>query len=493
MDSLFSCCYTITSIDLSNFDISKVTTMNNLFNQCKNLEKINFGNINTFSVEIMSGMFQTCLKLTSVDLSKLDTRSVTSMAMMFLSCSNLLYLDLSSFDTSKVINIGNMFSGCSSLIYLNLSSFHLDSSINYLRQNPFNQINSNLKYCVIDETAKNAFNKGIGVLNCPDTCFQENSKIFIEQNICVDSCISTGYKYEYNWICYEECPSDTYILFQEENEVNENEVKECFDKEPDGYYFDINNNTYKKCFKNCKFCFGGGNGTNNNCKEWIDNFYFLNDSINQNNCYEKCEDFYYFDELNRYNCTKICPENYSKLIKEKNKCIETCEKDDTYKYEFNNTCYSICPDQTFDKENNYICQENKTLEDLSSYLSIITNINTNLNDNTKITDDNKNILITTVFNDVTEIKSEEEYKSDYDSLTSVLNDLVKNHNSNTDNQNRVLEKIEEIFNQKFDTSYIDKGNDFNFTLDNIIYKITSTSNQKNNENKDVSTIDLVLV
>ena len=75
-------------------------------------------------------------------------------------------------------------------------------------------------------------------------------------------------------------------------------------------------------------------------------------------------------------------------------------------------------------------------------------------------------------------------------MTSVLNDLVKNDNSNTDNQNRVLEKIEEIFNQKFDTSYIDKGNDFNFTLDNIIYTITSTSNQKNNENKDVSTIDL---
>jgi len=405
MDSLFSCCYTITSIDLSYFDAIRVTTMNNLFNQCKNLEKINFGNINTSSVEIMSGMFQTCLKLTSVDLSKLDTRSVTSMAMMFLSCSNLLYLDLSNFNTSKLINIGNMFSGCSSLIYLNLSSFHLDSSINYLRQNPFNEINSNLKYCVIDETAKNAFNKGIGVLNCSDTCFQENSKIFIEQNICVDSCISTGYKYEYNRICYEECPLDTYILFQEENEVNENEVKECFDKEPDGYYFDINNNTYKKCFKNCKFCFGEGNGTSNNCKECIDNFYFLNDSINQNNCYEKCEDLYYFDELNRYNCTKICPENYSKLITEKNKCIETCEKDDIYKYEFNNTCYSICPDQTFDKENNYICQENKTLEDISSYLSIITNINSNLNDNTEITDDNKNILITTVFNEVTEIKS----------------------------------------------------------------------------------------
>ena len=35
----------------------------------------------------------------------------------------------------------------------------------------------------------------------------------------------------------------------------------------------------------------------------------------------------------------ICPDKYSKKIKEKNICISNCNLDNIYKYEFNNTCY----------------------------------------------------------------------------------------------------------------------------------------------------------
>ena len=41
----------IIEIDLSNFDASKVRTMQWMFNGCSNLEKIEFGNINTPSLE----------------------------------------------------------------------------------------------------------------------------------------------------------------------------------------------------------------------------------------------------------------------------------------------------------------------------------------------------------------------------------------------------------------------------------------------------------
>ena len=60
------------------------------------------------------------------------------------------------------------------------------------------------------------------------------------------------------------------------------------------------------------------------------------------NCYVKCDkdSYYYFDELNNYNCTNKCTDKYNKLIREKGKCIDDCSKDKKYKFEYNNICYS---------------------------------------------------------------------------------------------------------------------------------------------------------
>jgi surface protein len=49
-----------------------------MFRDCKNLETINFGNINTSLVENMKSVFYGCSKLTSIDLSKFDTSEVTT-------------------------------------------------------------------------------------------------------------------------------------------------------------------------------------------------------------------------------------------------------------------------------------------------------------------------------------------------------------------------------------------------------------------------------
>lgn len=87
---MFNACKSLTSLDISNFDTSKVTDMNWMFNNCSNL--------------------------TSLDVSNFDTSNVTNMSEMFTGCSKLITLDLSNWDTSKAHNdMSRMFDSCSNL------------------------------------------------------------------------------------------------------------------------------------------------------------------------------------------------------------------------------------------------------------------------------------------------------------------------------------------------------------------------------------------
>ena len=82
---------------------------------------------------------------------------------------------------------------------------------------------------------------------------------------------------------------------------------------PQGYYLDINEKKYKKCYENCKSCYGEGNETYNNCDECKDNFTFYYNTKNIGNCYPICNNYYYFNELNNFICT-IINENITQKI-----------------------------------------------------------------------------------------------------------------------------------------------------------------------------------
>lgn len=63
-----------------------------------------------------------CRELTSLNLKNFDTSKVTSMQSMFNSCSKLKELDLSSFDTKKVTNMFRMFINCNELTKIYISN-----------------------------------------------------------------------------------------------------------------------------------------------------------------------------------------------------------------------------------------------------------------------------------------------------------------------------------------------------------------------------------
>ena len=124
MMNMFRNCYNLTSLDLSKFNTSNVTNMEEMFFGCSGLTKLDLSTFDTSNVNNMSGMFDGCSKLTSLDLfSYFNTSKVTNMCSMFNSCFNLTTLDLSNFDTSKVTNMSYMFYNCPNLTTLDLSGF----------------------------------------------------------------------------------------------------------------------------------------------------------------------------------------------------------------------------------------------------------------------------------------------------------------------------------------------------------------------------------
>lgn len=57
----------------------------------------------------MYQMFNDCRSLTSLDVSQFDTSKVTNMGYMFFNCNLLTSLDVSNFNTSNVTRMDTMF------------------------------------------------------------------------------------------------------------------------------------------------------------------------------------------------------------------------------------------------------------------------------------------------------------------------------------------------------------------------------------------------
>lgn len=121
------------NIDLSDFDMSKVESMNNMFGNANTQEIIFPKNSSTKNVKDMNGMFNSCSNLQELNLPEsFNTENVTNMEMMFFGCSNLRKLNLpESFNTENVKSMFNMFNGCQSLQELNLpESFNTGKATN---------------------------------------------------------------------------------------------------------------------------------------------------------------------------------------------------------------------------------------------------------------------------------------------------------------------------------------------------------------------------
>ena len=210
-------------------------------------------------------------------------------------------------DNYKLLNdpslaLKNCYIKCESYYFINENNEYACTESDSCPQE-YNYLIISKNKCV-DDCKNDARNQYEYNNNCYSEC-PENKKTYKEEKLCLNECYS--YQFEYNNICYNNCPSGTFKIY-----INRNI---CIETVPENYYLDNNDNIYKKCFNNCKKCTKEGNETNNNCEKCINNYIFLNDSlVPLQNCYQKCNGYYYFNSEKQYFCVDTCPEGYNKLI-----------------------------------------------------------------------------------------------------------------------------------------------------------------------------------
>ena len=129
--------YEGTTLNVSGWDTTNITTMKSVFSRCSNLTTIyGLENWDTSNVTDMESMFNNCSSLTSLDLSNWNTSNVTNMNAMFKNCSSLTSITgIESWNTSKVTNMSSMFQGCTKL-----SNFDFIKSWNFSSLVSFNDV-----------------------------------------------------------------------------------------------------------------------------------------------------------------------------------------------------------------------------------------------------------------------------------------------------------------------------------------------------------------
>ena len=521
MRGMFYHDYKLKYLDLSNFDTSSAKDLQYMFGGCNSLIFINLfnfkikndANINCIFCEITSNSIKICInehnskdKIKSKagkisDCSDLCFNKSIKIDLNELKCVN--YCNESEFKyeynnfchnkcPDKTYNIENEY------LCLNTQpeGYYLDIERSVYKKcfasckycyGYGNEINNNCIECITDFTFlnettynnKNCYKKGensyyfnesnnyICIENkaCPD----DYNKLIITKNKCIDDCEKDNInKYEYNNMCYNQCPGKTYNI--------DNEYL-CLNTQPGGYYFELKDSVYKKCFDTCKYCSGYGNEINNNCIECINNYSFLNSSIIKN-CYKECPYYFYFDDKKGIiYCTEnsTCPKEYNKLIYEKKKCVNNCKDDNIYKYLYQKRCYEECPQGSLKSEintiiNDYYCKPNCPKEKLFEIVLTQECVKNCPNNNYM-----QNLCILNY-----QIQENQENKSE-----------IEIYEEEVMIQDLILKNFEVGFTSNdYDTSKLDKGEDEVFENENMKITLTTIRNQKNITNNNMTVIDL---
>ncbi|SOC16333.1 BspA family leucine-rich repeat surface protein [Pseudobutyrivibrio ruminis] len=123
MDQMFFNCFKLSELDVSNWNTSSVTNIEHAFDRCESLQILDISNWDVAKVTNMKDALSFLRNVEELDVSKWNTSSCTDMGELFYGNIKVKKLDVSGWDVSKVKNMYMMFNGCSKLEYLDLSTW----------------------------------------------------------------------------------------------------------------------------------------------------------------------------------------------------------------------------------------------------------------------------------------------------------------------------------------------------------------------------------
>ena len=522
MKNMFYKCSSLTSLDLNNFDVSLVTTMERAFSGCTSLSSIKFTNFNTSSLRIMNTMFYDCTNLieiidintfdtslvtsmidtffnckslTQINMGNLNTKSVETMRGLFYGCESLKSLDLSNFDTPSLKNTQGMFCGCTSLESLNINNFNM--ALVTSTQDMFNRCSKLKQLDLSNFNTKSVINMKGMFYGCSQlTSLNVNS--FDTSSVQVMEGMFGG------------CSSLTSLNINNFNTSLVNDIGNMFNgckslESLNLINFDISS-------------VENSNGI----------FYGINKNIilcvNENN-----------SEL----LDKIESKLIGKVTYDNEKCIQNCSLDENFTFEFNNKCYSKCPKGThLSLNNNNLCIEG--LEETNSIINTIQNIentekisdlieqiksseiyeetintlmtqkmsNSEVNKELENTEETKVIPSTEINKENKNTELTEEAKLtesignvkirkylDINDFYEYYENIIHSNNNSESKNDKILSNIQKdlLDGSLYDLIYNNNSEDKNDLLikgEGVIFQITSSENQKNNNYYNLSVIKL---
>lgn len=114
----------LTSIgNTSNWNVSKITTTHSMFEGCSKLQSLNTSKWVFSNLTNADSMFSNCQVLTKLDTSNWGMGKVIYFGFLFNNCYALTSLDVSKWDTSNANNINAMFNECVNLTNIDVSNW----------------------------------------------------------------------------------------------------------------------------------------------------------------------------------------------------------------------------------------------------------------------------------------------------------------------------------------------------------------------------------
>ena len=114
LGGMFRNCTSMTTIDVSNWDMSGQAYVSNMFNGCTSLTTLDVSTWDVSAFQFPQSMFQNCMSLANLDVTSWNTSSVKNLSFFFFDC-DLFDNDLSGWDISTCTNFSNFMASATGL------------------------------------------------------------------------------------------------------------------------------------------------------------------------------------------------------------------------------------------------------------------------------------------------------------------------------------------------------------------------------------------